>query len=159
VYELADALCQSAKKHARASGQEAGAIDWQIGFTSPTESLEETRRRQYGDLGLTMRPYLLGSADQPGTWRWLADVVLGTGPDGLHGPAWAQRRSKVKELLELAREGGQAVARSLEAWRLSAPELKLPRGLPANGFLDGRTPLLDTVELFDLHLPLEEPVP
>lgn len=158
VCELAEALCTEAKKSVRAPGQDASALDWHIGYTTPTESLEDTRRRQYGR-GVTLRPYRLGSPEQVGTWRWLSDVVLGTGADGFHGELWSQRRSKVKELMELARSAPAAVARGLDAWRLSAPNLKLPTGLPPDGFLDGRTPLLDAVELLDVHLPLEEPTP
>jgi hypothetical protein len=158
VYELAEALCESAKKSVRPPGQDASALDWHVGFSSPTESLDETRRRQYGR-GVSMRPYRLGAREMVGSWRWLSDVVLGDGPDGFHGGLWSRRRSKVKELLELARSAPAAVARGLDAWRLSAPELRLPAGLPPDGFIDGRTPLIDAVELLDIHLPLEEAIP
>src|SRR5262249_47044714 len=73
VYEMADSLCRSAKVRVRETEQEACALDWHVGFTSPTESLEDLRRRQYtaaAERRLTCRPYLLGSAGQPGTWRW-----------------------------------------------------------------------------------------
>lgn len=158
VYELAEELCKSAKKRVRESRQEASALDWHIGYSSPTESLDETRRRQYGR-GVTLRPYLLGEPGQFATWNWLSSTALGSGDDGFHGRVWSQRRSKVKDLMELARTAPAAVARGLEAWRLSAPELKLPAGLPPDGFVEGRTPLLDAAELLDLHLPLEEPTP
>jgi hypothetical protein len=155
VYELASELCDSAKQHVRERQQDASALDWHIGLTSPHATLDQIRRRQYGGAGrrLTCRPYRLGTAQEPGTWRWLSDVLL-SDTDGLHGPAWAERRSKVRDLAELAREGPEAVAAALAAWAVTSPGVRLPPGLPADGYLPEGTPLLDAVELLDIHFPL-----
>ena len=48
VYALAEDLCSTAKRFLREEKQsEACALDWHVGFTSPTESLDELRERQY----------------------------------------------------------------------------------------------------------------
>jgi hypothetical protein len=159
AYELAASLCDSAKQHVRGRQEDASALDWHIGLTGPHATLEQIRRRQYGGAGrrLTSRPYRLGRApeglQEPGTWRWLSDVLL-SDTDGFHGPAWAERRPRVRDLAELAREGPEAVAAALGAWAVTSPGVRLPPGLPADGYLPEGTPLLDAVELLDIHFPL-----
>jgi hypothetical protein len=153
VYELAEDLCAGAKRFLREEGQTgACALDWHFGFSSPTESLDELRERQYrqGNLCLTRRPYYLDGGETQRTWTWLAGVV-----DGFAGPPWLERRSKAKQLPDLARQGQDAVQRSLSSWRISAPSLTLPGGLPQNGYHGNATSLVDAVELLDLHLPLD----
>ncbi len=164
AYELAEQLCRSAKRLVRDRGVQASALDWHIGAVRPGERVERLRERQYragtaGTLELTCRPYLLGSAAAPGTWRWLAAELLGRDARGsLRGPGWGEHRSKVKQLERLAREGPTALGGTLEVWRAVTPELAPPGGLD-EGYLDERTPLLDAVELVDLHLPLEPAAP
>jgi hypothetical protein len=156
VYDLAESLCHQAKELVRSSPNPESALDWHVGFASPTETLDQTRNRQYraGARRLTCRPYRLGNTDQVGTWRWLADRILG--PTGLHGPMWRERRNKLAALRDVLREGPDAVKRALQAWRLAAPGLTLPAGLEeSGGYLGKDTPLLDALELLDIHLPLE----
>lgn len=153
VYELAEDLCAGAKRFLREERQPgACALDWHFGFSSPSESLDELRERQYrqGNLCLTRRPYYLDGAETQRTWTWLAGVV-----DGFAAPPWLERRSKAKQLPDLARQGQDAVLRSLSSWRISAPTLTLPGGLPQNGYHGNSTSLVDAVELLDLHLPLD----
>ncbi len=167
AFEQAEELCQSAKVRVRdlASPQDVCALDWHIGFRPPNESLATLRRRQYKseDRSLTCRAYLLGDAENPQeeTWRWLDRAVLGspTVPESFHGEYWSARRSKVKTLRSLARDGAEAVKQALAAWRVAAPtdstELTLPGGLANGGYIAKRTPLLDAIELLDIHMPLE----
>jgi len=153
VYELAENLCAGAKRFLREERQTgACALDWHFGFSSPTESLDKLRERQYrqGNLCLTRRPYYLDGTETQRTWTWLAGVV-----DGFAAPPWLERRSKAKQLPDLARQGQDAVQRSLSSWRISAPSLTLPGGLPQNGYHGNATSLVDAVELLDLHLPLD----
>jgi hypothetical protein len=163
AYQLAEGLCQNAKRRRRESADERPWLDWNIGTPRPAEGIPELRARAYtsGRLELTCRPYRLGAG--PGdreTWRWLARAVLGEGSDGFRGERWRAHRNKVKELQAVVREGPESVERARQAWT-AARGLQLPGGLDAtNGFLDGqRTPLLDAIELLDLHLPLSSPLP
>ncbi len=152
VYGLAEELCAGAKRFLREEKQAgACALDWHMGFTSPSESLDELRERQYrqGNLCLTRRPYYLDGIEPQRTWTWLASVI-----DGFAAPPWLDRRSKTKQLPDLARQGQDAVQRSLASWRTSTPSLTLPGGLPQNGYHGNATSLVDAVELLDLHLPL-----
>jgi hypothetical protein len=157
VYDLAEELCKSAKQAVRKE-KGACAIDWHIGFTSPTDTLEDVRDRQYLRIAdsnppryvLTRRPYYLEGVEPHRNWAWLAGVV-----DGFAASPWLERRSKVKELPDLARQGQGAVQRTLSSWRVSAPGLAFPGGVPENGYHGDATSLLDAVELLDLHLPLD----
>jgi len=157
-YELAEALCAHAKRRRRERSDAGSWIDWHVGGTRPAESVESLRTRQYraGNLSFTCRPYPLGTgAGSAETWRWLAHTVLGQGSDGFRGSTWSTRRNKVKALRDVARGGPDAVRQNLEAWRAAAPHLALTSGMPDGGFFDAtRTPLLDAIELLDIHVPL-----
>jgi hypothetical protein len=164
AYDVAAELCESAKKLVRARGLDECALDWQFVPAGTADDLSALRAGYAAVVGqrangaqppaprLTMRPYLLDPADGEPSWRWLAGEVL-DGPDGLRGPRWAATRNKVKRLGELAVRGPAAVGRALAAWQVADPALRLPAGL-GDGFREGRTPLLDAVELLDIYLPL-----
>ena len=133
-------------------------MDWHVGFASPTESLDDIRDRQYRRMSesqppryvLTRRPYYLDGIEPYRNWTWLASVV-----DGFASAPWTDRRSKVKQLPDLVRQGEEAVSRAVQSWRVSAPSLSLPGELPQRGYHGSSTSLVDAVELLDLHLPLD----
>jgi len=96
-----------------------------------------------------------GDAGQIETWRWLSETVLGREKNGFRGRRWGERRNKVKQLASLVREGPEGVLETLKVWQALDADLDFPPGVPSNGFFDSRrTPLLDAVELVDIHLPL-----
>lgn len=170
AYALSAALTRSAKALSRTL-DDAPAIDWHVGLPRAS-SLAEVRRREYGGSDgamatddprpwlLTRRPYPLHGDDL--SLDWLLDDLL-DGPDGLR-VGWAERRGKAKELRRLVRQGHEALASALRAWsreeqRRRAPEADPAPWFPApieagRGFVAGRTPLLDAIELIDLHLPV-----
>lgn len=155
AYDLAENLCVSAKKYLRDKNlPDDSALDWHIGFSSPTETLSDLRRRQYAGDTLTYRPYRLGRSPEPGTWKWLADVMLGTQGNGFHA-VWQTHRSKLKALREIAADGSQAVEEAMKAWQVAHRHLVLPDGMQ-NGFIGPRTPLLDAIELLDVHFSLDQ---
>lgn len=164
AYWLAESLCSIAKQWRRDKSDDGCWIDWHIGAPRPGEGIVELRARAYShrldraSLKLTCRPYRLGSgADDRETWRWLSRNVLGAGTNGFRGERWSRHRNKLKQLASVVREGEDGVRRAREAWTVAA-DLVWPGGLDdTSGFLDGdRTPLLDAVELLDVHLPLAE---
>lgn len=172
AYQQAEKLCASAKMKSKASGSDSCAIDWHIGLARPGDSLSEIRAQHYKVVRdsnseappweLTCRPYLLGSANNPEkeTWRWLRMEVLDNQEYGLRGEAWRDKKNKVKTLPDVVREGPDAVNRALRAWRVASdddPDQQMPILKDNSGFIDHtRTPLLDAVELVDLHLELME---
>ena len=166
AYKLAESLCISAKSWLRdgTDRQDQSAIDWHIGLGSPTETLQALRQRQYtaGANKLTCRPYPLCKYDpvlfEP-NWNWLAKDVLGTTGNGFRTsdpsktPNWQAHHSKLKTLREIVREGPGEVEDALEAWQIAHPKLALPDPM-TNGFIGPCTPLLDAIELLDIHFPL-----
>ena len=163
AYHLAESLCVSAKRLLRDKDwSDRSALDWHIGLSSPTESLTELRSRQYGAGKLTCRPYLLRGYEEHQSephWNWLAEKVMGTGGNGFRTsdpektPNWKAHRSKLKALREIVREGEVEVGNTLEAWRVAHPKLALPAKM-THGFVAGKSPLLDAIELLDIHFPL-----
>jgi hypothetical protein len=157
AYELAEGLCASAKHMLKQKNKSECALDWHIGTIRPGETVESIRGRQYhkDKRRLTCRPYYLGSGkDAPETWRWLSETLLDDEDVGLRGKRWAERRNKVKAFPELVRQGGNDVKSALESWRIVDRGLKLPQPIAENGFRSDRTPLIDAVELLNLHLAL-----
>lgn len=158
AYDLAEKLCSSAKAILKEKNLNGCALDWHIGSVRPGESPSDIRKRQYRveNHQLTCRPYLLGAGGKdPETWRWLSRKLLDDPENGLRGKRWSKRRNKVKALAEVIREGPKSVEAALEAWRVIDPGLSLPQAIK-NGFFEASgTPLLDALELLDLHLVLE----
>lgn len=162
AYDLAEKLCHSAKAIVKEKNPSGCALDWHIGSFRPGERPSDIRKRQYGVSNhvnshqLTCRPYLLGAGtEEPETWRWLSRKLLDDPDVGLRGKRWSKRRNKVKALAEVIREEPEGVKASLKAWRVVDPRLSLPQAIE-NGFFEASgTPLLDALELLDLHLVLE----
>lgn len=159
AYDLAENLCASAKRMLKERDETGCAMDWHIGACRPGESVDDIRKRQYlaNDKTLTCRPYRLGSGRKDSeTWRWLSGTLLNDPQTGLRGKVWSKRRNKVKALAELAREGPDSVRAALKAWKVVDTSLQFPQPIEGNGFFDQtRTPLIDALELFDVHLMLD----
>ncbi len=169
AYVLSESLCASAKRKRRENmdSDSDSWLDWHIGAPKPGETTPEIRSRKYSsrarsrardtELELTCRPYRLGSSpDDVESWRWFSERVLGTEDSGFRGEVWSLHRNKLKELSAVVREGPQGVRHAWESWTV-AGSFPWPKGLENNaGFFDGvRTPLLDALELLDIHLPLD----
>jgi len=61
----------------------------------------------------------------------------------------------VKRLGSLVPAGRDGIARQVEAWNAIEDGVQLPARLPDGGAVGRRTPLLDAIELLDLHVRLE----
>ncbi len=168
--DLAERLCTSAKRARRDENErrqvDTGCwLDWHVGSTRPAEAIEDLRRREYQDENLTMRPYpLVEFRGREQSWAWLETELVGPGRTretaerGFRGAAcWAGSRGRVKRLGSLVPDGSDGIQRQVEAWNAIEDEdgVQLPAGLAAGGFIGCRTPLLDAIELLDLHVRLE----
>ncbi len=167
-YDLAENLCTSAKRARLDSNQrmqtETGCwLDWHVGSTRPADTVEDVRRREYQRGNLTMRPYPLTRFDgREQSWDWLDTDLLGPGNTqetaerGFRGAAcWAGSRSRVKRLGALVPTGSGGIARQVEAWNAIEDGVQLPAGLPDDGFIGQQTPVLDAIEVLDIHVRLE----
>ena len=167
AYRLSEALCKNAKKERKEHGAVEGWLDWHIGDVGHVEEpIPQMRKRLYkaGQFELTMRPYPIKSDD--GTpdrepWDWLEKKVLGVGSEdggeGFRDAAWwAKHRNRVKKLALAVREGPDAVRQLVKMWRAVDENICLPVAPEEGGFFGEKTPLLDAIELMDLHLSLEE---
>ncbi len=169
-YGLAEDLCRSAKRARaelnRKQGVETGCwLDWHVGSARPGEAVADIRDRAYraGDNILSLRPYPLAAAgSRSRSWQWLDEKLLGPGRSATtagrgfrRDPGWLGSRSRVKRLAMLARRGAAEIESQLQAWRAVDAGLRLPAALPDGGYVGPRTPILDAIELMDLHLRLE----
>ena len=162
AWSLAEELCRSAKRKVHDSGRTGFALDWHIGLPAPGQSIRSVRESQYqaGDRRLTCRPLLLGDLRPPETesWKWMEEEMLADGGDtskSLRGKAWRDHKNKVKQLAPLLRIGPAEIEDTLDAWRVVDDRLGLPHDIE-DGFIgNAKTPLLDALELVDIHLSLE----
>lgn len=167
-YHLAESLCTSAKRARLDSNQQVQAetgcwLDWHVGSSRPAQAIEDIRRREYQGGNLVMRPYPLVQVNgREQAWSWLDTELLGPGstPEtaerGFRGAAcWAGSRSRVKRLGSLVPAGRDGIGRQVDAWNGIEDGVQLPARLPYGGFIGQRTPLLDAIELLDLHVRLE----
>lgn len=162
-YELAEDLCRSAKR-ARVEANESpntetgSWIDWHIGTTRPGETVRRIRDRVYAGGKTTMRPYPIHETTvRAQSWTWFDEELLGPSSDGggfRGAEVWS--RNRVKALAGVVRDGADAVRKQLEAWKATSnEEVNLPGKLSDDGYVEAYTPLLDAIELLDLHLRLE----
>ena len=156
AYRLCEELCTSAKQRLKEEDyvENDCALDWHIGLPHPSERLENIRNSLYrlDRYELTGRPYFLNQGAKVRTWNWFERKLL----NFLRTSRWKDHRNKVKKLLELAYEGPEEIERKLKTWKVVFPQLKLPTEIETNGFFGGRTPLVDAVELLDIHLTLDQ---
>jgi len=162
LYERSEQLCRSAKTWRRATDFPGSVIDWHIERGQTIRTLSEIRSKHYdlidpeqGTYRLTCRPYPLGpvkGGDRRPTWDWLVSSLL-VGPHGFQTGAWRRHRSKIHALRNVILEGGD-LKEELASWRRLDPELSL-QGVGDDGLVeDGRTPILDAIELVDLYFEL-----
>ena len=163
AYELADALCASAKMLAQEidrQTQKVATLDWHFAVTGLVRPLRELRQREYtgADGSLLMRPVRLTPLD-PGEWRsWdvFSDIVSGF----THNRTWAARRNKVKALREALRAGRDATKLFLHNLP-DSPSLPETPGLisagdaTTSGWHGNRCVYFDAIEALDFYVFLE----
>lgn len=167
LYNVAERLCKSGKHYLHENGiSDDSCIDWHIGLPGTTD-IETLRKRSYtspdGTYRLTCRPYSLGAKpSERETWTWFKGTILGTKyahdkkTRGLFSEDWQRHRTKVNSLRTALINGPDAVERTVESWNVlaSIPPLPGEDELARRGFIGKRTPLLDAIELMDIHFPL-----
>jgi len=150
AFELAYELCKSAKEITREN--EKSALDWLIGL--PRKSLRKTREIIYqasDGSKLTMRPYSLENEQSPSvdSWYYLTRKLLIK-----YLKQWP--RSKAKHLAQIIREGREEVRETLQNWKITTSEIKLPEEISENGYWGSKTPIIDAIELLDIYWRLEK---
>jgi len=163
AYELADALCDSAKRLIQEIDRQTrrvAALDWHFAVTGLVRPLGELRRREYtvADGPLLMRPIRLTPVD-PNEWRsW--NVFSNIVDKFAHSRDWAGRRNKVKALREALRAGPDATRLFLrnlpDSPRLpETPELTSAGDATTTGWQGNRCVYFDAIEALDFYVSLE----
>lgn len=163
AYELADALCASAKgliQEIDRQTRRVAALDWHFAVSGLVRPLGELREREYTvvDGSLLMRPVRLEPVE-PNEWRsW--DVFNDIVADFATNRTWAGRRNKVKTLREALRAGSDATRLFLRNLP-DSPRLPEPPGLASagdattTGWQGSRCVYFDAIEALDFYVSLE----
>jgi hypothetical protein len=156
AYDLAEALCASAKSYIKdaAPDRRLTALDWHFAVSGLVLPLKEVRQREYsvpaGDL--LMRPLRLDPPD--GDWRsWQTFTAM---LDGFSRDPWAGRRSKIKALRDALRGGREATQHFLTLHGLELPEIPGEPELLASGWHgSNHCGYWDAIEALDFYVSLE----
>lgn len=161
AYDLSEKLTGSAKEAVRKWNEgDQSAIDWHFALTGLGGDLRAIREREYRmaeDQGLLMRPLRLRATTLQQDGRYWLDGVERVINDFQTSPLWADRRNKVKGLLQAIAVGPNESERYRQTYGL--PEL--PELLPGDptarrtGWAGGRCAYFDALELLDHHVPLQ----
>ncbi len=109
AYDLAEELCGSAKKFKKEYEIKGCCLDWHFAQSGLTGDIEFIRDREYRVAAgsLTMRPVaLMAETVVPDGRSW---ETVEAGIHAFNGPAWENRRNKVKAIRDALRSGPQAV--------------------------------------------------
>lgn len=163
AYELAEHLCQNAKRFVRkrqSNGDgDASAIDWHVVASGRGGSIADIREREYttnDEKSLNLRPLLVQakSDNELRTWSVFEQAawILKYGDD------WRERRNKVMALRETLRQGKNDVQHFRTRYGIEKlPQLapNQPSDSQESGFLQEHCLYFDAIEALDIFLPLE----
>lgn len=160
-YELAEQLCQNAKKMVRFfENNPSSALDWLIVRSGLIENIEKHREKYYrikhSNEYLTLRPYFLKNYsffNETVHWAWFRKEILGklVDPEGIY----SEHRSQIRGMAEIMPDGMQAVNIYLK--RLKRLGIELPvlnKELSYSIFYNFNnkigSPYLDAIELLEI---------
>jgi hypothetical protein len=163
AYDLAEQLCQSAKRYRRKHELTGSCLDWHFALSGLSGGIEEIREREYvvpsGQLNL--RPVTLDANPKERQRSW---QVVQKGVEAFQTDEWLERRNKIKVLRDALRDGPEAVKQFLTMFEIEKLE-KLP--LILSGYQDfektgwvgpgakGFCGYFDAIEMADWFIPLE----
>lgn len=178
AYDLAEALCSSAKKYrAQNNLAESSCLDWHFALTGLAGDLNEIRRREYttwqdparlkdenyrGE-SLTLRPLTLNDNPKESHRSFnvvhkgvaaFQDLHLGEGEK----PVWSTRRNKVKALRDALRNGPAAVQRFMIMYGLKTlPRIDAQKdsNFQFTGWSGSDCGYFDAIEMMDWYISLE----
>ena len=150
AYELAEQLCKEAKKESRKTESESSWLDFHIAYGGFSDHIEDIRKKYFraGEkASLIYGPYALSSEPSENEkHKHIANLKSGMQQLKQQWP-----RSKRKDL-RLALSLGEAGRSTLEDFK--SRELILPKtesGFEKTGWINGRTPYYDMVELMEFY--------
>lgn len=157
AYELSEALCGNAKQAVRKAQTQASALDWHFALSGIGGTLTQIREREYhvADGSLHLRPVALQAGRIGPSWYGWEAFDRVTRSFQQERP-WRDQRSKVKQLREVLRDGGDKVAQ----FRLAVDLSKLPcldstrPHLQEKGWDGTQCGYFDAIEALDFYLPL-----
>jgi hypothetical protein len=151
AYNLAEALCQSAKTYT--NDRSLSVLDWHFAVTGLVLDLEAIRTREYQveEGSLTMRPVrVVGEDPDWQSWGNFSRIV-----DGFRRQANNGQRNKVKALREVLRAGPEHVQAFLKNYDYKLPdEVKNVSELAKTGWSGKRCGYFDAIEAMDFYVPL-----
>jgi hypothetical protein len=153
AYDLAEALCRSAKEYILKAAQAGGltALDWHFAVGGLVLPLDKVREREYtiGRRTLLMRPVRLTSMDGDWhSWETFTRVVM-----HFKGEQWAGRRNRILALRDALRGGPEAV--KLFLYDVELEDIPQRPDMKTQGWQGGECGYWDAIEALDFYVPLK----
>lgn len=160
AYALAEELCKSAKKFRKDAAKDkvqiGSCLDWHFGLSGLMPPIEDIRATEYTETAgkLYQRPVArVPVEDARYKYRSWGEVEATT-RHFQTDKDWAEQRSKMKQLREVLREGGDAVTKFKTLYEIKA---ELAPNTPENGWSGDQCTLFDAIELADIYIPVPLP--
>lgn len=164
AYDLATALCASAKDYIKARQEppynepDVTALDWHFAVSGLVLNLQHIRAREYTVPAgsLLLRPLRINDPRQDPVHAWTTFTRLAN--TFVKHADWAGRRNQVKALRDALRAGSAATEQFLLAHDLAQlPELDPSRpDFQKQGWHGNECGYFDAIEAMDFFVPLEE---
>jgi hypothetical protein len=165
AYQLAERLCQDAKRFVRKQTKDtenrASAIDWHFAASGRGDSIAAIRQREYTTQDnnqlhlLHLRPLFVSPQQNTHLRHW--GVFEQAAWQFKYGEDWYERRNKVMALRETLRQGKDAVQHFLTRYSLKTlPKVSTQQSDASqkDGFHDEYCLYFDAIEALDIFLPL-----
>jgi hypothetical protein len=110
AYALAEELCQSAKQQARKWDEKSRVtlLNWHITSSGLTLDWDETKKREFQNGSLLLRPLVVTKAGDVSTPAWQTWETFTELVSGFRQGRWSTQRNKQKDLREVLRKGSEA---------------------------------------------------
>ncbi len=157
AYDLAEELCQSAKRYRRKHALTGSCLDWHFALSGLSGGAEEIREREYtAPAGqLSLRPVTLDDNPKERQRSW---QVVQKGVAAFQKDEWLGRRNKIKALRDALRDGPEAVKQFLRMFKIKPGLPDILSGyqdFEKTGWAGGFCGYFDAVEMADWFIPLE----
>lgn len=166
AYDLAEDLCKSAKQYKKQESLSGSCLDWHFAFGGLFGGVADIRRREYtakklkvnrNEGHLELRPVTLDENPNHQERAWpKVECKLGVFQTDSN---WVGKRSKVKELRDVLREGPKSVKRFVVKYEISDAasdatgiSTKYGSGWPGE---EEHCAVFDAIELADFYIPLQ----
>jgi hypothetical protein len=155
AYALAEELCQSAKQQARKWDEKSRVtlLNWHITSSGLTLDWDETKKREFQNGSLLLRPLVVTKAGDVSTPAWQTWETFTELVSGFRQGRWSTQRNKQKDLREVLRKGSEATQKFTNQHGELPESVAIPQKANQTGWInDTQCLYFDALEAMDIFV-------